>query len=149
MRVKLNLGGVWGLVSLEFSHPSRQGSWRADRLGPSTGVRSRPFLVTAPFPGSSPASPVPSSPDEPDLPASRSLHPPPDAALCLQRKGPLRCPAPPDSEHPDSAGSSPGTPGPQLPFPREGSLPAGRFRHLLIPTGCPHHVLSVFQSAGD
>ena len=63
MRMKLNLGGVWGLVSLEFSHPSRQSSWRADRLGPSTGVRSRLFPVTAPFPGSSPASPVPSSPD--------------------------------------------------------------------------------------
>ena len=85
------------------------------------------------------------------LPANCSLHPPLDAGLCLQRNGPVRCPTLPDSEDPDSL---------QVPhpkhrdrscpfFPHEGSLPAGRFRHLLIPTGCPHHVLSVFKSAGD
>ena len=43
MRIKPNLRVVWGLVSLESSHPSPQSSWRADRLGPRMGVRSQNF----------------------------------------------------------------------------------------------------------
>ena len=41
--MKPNLRVVWGLVSLESSHPSPQSSWRADRLCHSTGVRSQNF----------------------------------------------------------------------------------------------------------
>ena len=42
MIMKPHLGVVWGLVSLGSSRPSPQGSWRADHLGPSTGVQSQP-----------------------------------------------------------------------------------------------------------
>lgn len=152
MRIKPNLRVVWGLVSLESSHPSPQSSWRADRLGPRMGVRSQNFPGDSALPwvfSGEPCALV--SRLEPDFQPTVLCILLWTAGLCLQRNGPVRCPTLPDSEDPDSL---------QVPhpkhrdrscpfFPHEGSLPAGRFRHLLIPTGCPHHVLSVFKSAGD
>ena len=150
--MKPHLGVVWGLVSLGSFRPSPQGSWRTDHLGHSTGVRSQSVPSDSALPWVFPGEPC-------ALVSRLEPHFWPavlcillwTAGLCLQRNGPVRCPTLPDSEDPDSL---------QVPhpkhrdrscpfFPHEGSLPAGRFRHLLIPTGCPHHVLSVFKSAGD
>ena len=57
MRIKPNLRVVWGLVSLESSHPTPQSSWRADRLSPRMGVRSQNFPGDSALPWVFPGEP--------------------------------------------------------------------------------------------